>query len=201
MKIFNIIKEYFKSKKENLKINKDYERYRHLFWELSSHKLLDFIEKESLKLAKDEGIDIFFSSYDEMNKDETIESEYAVGKFFYIANNERRVVYENNVAKLKKINYNLPKQDVYPRIEISEKGDVFTILHELGHYFIYKRNQEQTELGANQFIEEFFKNYLPPFFMWIYQIEVKIRTRKEFKISFNEGKEHYKEYLEWSKNN
>lgn len=201
MKIFNIIKEYFKSRKENLKINKDYDRYKHLFWELGSHKLLDFIEKEALKLAKEEGIDIFFSSYDEMNKDETIEEEKAVGKFLYIGNNERRVRYEKSVAQLKKINYNLPKQDVYPRIEISEKGDVFTILHELGHYFIYKRNQEQTELGANQFVEEFFNNYLPPFFMWIYQIEVKIRSKTDFKISYDDGKERYKEYLEWSKNN
>lgn len=201
MKIFNIIKEYFKSRKENLKINKDYDRYKHLFWELGSHKLLDFIEKEALKLAKEEGIDVFFSSYDEMNKYETIEEEKAVGKFLYIGNNERRVRYEKSVAQLKKINYNLPKQDVYPRIEISEKGDVFTILHELGHYFIYKRNQEQSELGANQFVEEFFNNYLPPFFMWIYQIEVKIRSKTDFKISYDDGKERYKEYLEWSKNN
>ena len=87
-----------------------------------------------------------------------------------------------------------------PRIEISEKSDVFILLHELGHYFIYKREQEQSEALANLFIEEFFDNYLPPFFKWIYQNEIKNRCNMDLNFTVDECKEHWKQYCEFRNN-
>jgi hypothetical protein len=77
----------------------------------------------------------------------------------------------------------------------------------MGHYFLYKRNLPQTEEDADMFIEEFFKNYLPPFFSWIYQIELRIRDKNN-KERMNDGENYssyrcykfYKDYLKFSKN-
>lgn len=197
--IFSIIKKWFTNISVTTNSGFNY-KIKYSFWKLNDPLLLDFIERKAMELAKNENIPIFFSSFEEMNKHETIEEEKAVGIFKYIGNEERRIQYEKNVAKFKQINYTIPKTDVYPRIEISEKGDVFTILHELGHYFIYKRGQEQSELGANQFIEEFFDNYLPPFFKWIYQIEIKIRSKNDFSFTDKEIQKNYKDYLKWKEN-
>lgn len=197
--IFSIIKKWFTNISVTTNSGFNY-KIKYSFWKLNDPLLLDFIERKAMELAKNENIPIFFSSFEEMNKHETIEEEKAVGIFKYIGNEERRIQYEKNVAKFKQINYTIPKTDVYPRIEISEKGDVFTILHELGHYFIYKRGQEQSELGANQFIEEFFDNYLPPFFKWIYQIEIKIRSKNDFSFTDEEINKNYKDYLKWKEN-
>lgn len=197
--IFSIIKKWFTNISVTTNSGFNY-KIKYSFWKLNDPLLLDFIERKAMELAKNENIPIFFSSFEEMNKHETIEEEKAVGIFKYIGNEERRIQYEKNVAKFKQINYTIPKTDVYPRIEISEKGDVFTILHELGHYFIYKRGQEQSELGANQFIEEFFDNYLPPFFKWIYQNEIKNRCNMDLNFTVDECKEHWKQYCEFRNN-
>lgn len=194
--IFSNIKKWFTNSSVTTNSGFNY-KIKYSFWKLNDPLLLDYIERKAMELSKNENIPIFFSSFEEMNKHETIEEEKAVGIFKYIKNEERRIQYEKNVAKFKQINYTIPKTDVYPRIEISEKGDVFTILHELGHYFIYKRGQEQSELGANQFIEEFFDNYLPPFFKWIYQIEIKIRSKNDFSFTDEEINKNYKDYLKW----
>lgn len=197
--IFSNIKKWFTNSSVTTNSGFNY-KIKYSFWKLNDPLLLDYIERKAMELSKNENIPIFFSSFEEMNKHETIEEEKAVGIFKYIKNEERRIQYEKNVAKFKQINYTIPKTDVYPRIEISEKGDVFTILHELGHYFIYKRGQEQSELGANQFIEEFFDNYLPPFFKWIYQIEIKIRSKNDFSFTDEEINKNYKDYLKWKEN-
>jgi hypothetical protein len=89
-----------------------------------------------------------------------------------------------------------------PRIELSEKADVFTLLHEIGHYFIYKRDQEQTESAADAYCEEFFDNYLPEFFKWIFQIELQVYTKKSRQdFTTFECLKYYKQYKEWIENN
>lgn len=137
-----------------------------LFYQLYKENVfIDYIEEKARELANNENVGIFSVFFDELNKDEKIESDKAVGIFRY------------------------PN-----RIEISEYGDVFTILHELGHYFLYKRGLPQSEAGANLFIEEFFDNYLPPFFKWIYQIEIKIRGNMNLNFTTYEIETHIKEY-------
>lgn len=162
--------------------------------------LISYIEKKAKELAEKEGIKIYFTSFDEMNKNETVEENKAIGTFRYLKS-ENIVKYQNIVTDyVKKYgNFDLPKDYIFPRIEISEKGNVFTILHELGHYFLFKRNEEQSEKLADLFIEEFFEKYLPPFFKWIYQIDIAIRKKEERKFSSLECYFYYKDYKQFCK--
>ena len=79
-----------------------------------------------------------------------------------------------------------------------DKSWVFTLLHELGHYFIYKK-EEQSEDKANLYIEEFFDEHLPPFFKWGSQIMVNIKSKRietENKLKFSEEESfiYWKDY-------
>ena len=162
-------------------------------------KLHNYIEQKAKELAEIENIKIFHVSFDELNTDEKDENSKAVGIFRYIKNEVSRSEYDGLISNIKKFR-KIEDSEILPRIEISEIGDVFTILHELGHYFIYKRNQIQSEDSANLFIAEFFENYLPPFFKWIFQINIKVRTNKEREFSKCECYTFLKEYNKWEKN-
>lgn len=169
------------------------------FNEYKEKVFVDYIENKIEELAAKEKIRIFPVLFDELNKNVQIEKDKAVGIFFYFEN--RKVIsYESLENEYKKLNKPVPISKVFPRIEMSEKGNVFTLLHELGHYFIYKRNQVQSEKAANLFIEEFFDNYLPPFFKWIYQIEIKIRGNMDLKFTLEECKEYWEKYCEFKNN-
>jgi hypothetical protein len=160
--------------------------------------LLDYIELQARQLAEKENIPIFNMSFEEMNIGETVENEKAVGKFIYYESKKVRKEHEELFELLKAVK-KVIKKDYIPRIEISEKGDVWTIIHELGHYFLYKRNQKQTEEDANKFIVEFFDEYLPPFFKWIYRISIHVRSDKEYNFSVKENYKYYKDYKKFAK--
>ena len=187
----------------NTKFNKiDYSKYTFKwFFEQKKGVFLDFIEKKALEVAESEGIKIYFVSYSDMNKEKLKEENKAVGRFIYY-NKEYREEYNKYIRKrfgdIKPIN--IPREDALPRIEISELCDVFTIIHELGHYFLEKRNQEQSEDAANMYVEEFFDKYLPPFFKWIYQIDIKIRTKKEYNFTPEECYNYWEEYNKFTNN-
>jgi len=196
MKFIDKIKNYF------LKI------WVNIFWVVYNYKyfepyqervFIDYIEKKAIELSDNEGVKIFSVPFDEMNKNETNDDEKAVGLFLYFKDDKIMAEYDTIARINKTLNITTPRERVYPRIEISEKGDVFTILHELGHYFLYKRGLPQTEKDANLFIEEFFDNYLPPFFKWIYQIEVKIRGNMELKFTDLENYNNWNAYKKFSK--
>ncbi len=173
---YSFLKIYNENKNENSILNK-------------------YIEKIAKEIAEIEGINIYNTPFDELNKDETNEDNKAVGVFKYIKN-EDLLEYKEIVNSYMKQhgNWDFGKKYNYPRIEITEKGDVYTILHELGHYFLYKRNIEQSEQGANDYIEEFFNNHLPSFFKWIFQINIKIRIKKEIEFSNIECYNYLKDY-------
>lgn len=201
MNISDKIKNFFKLIKCYFKFGIDSFDIKYLYLnKYKDHILLDYIEKKARELANNEDIKIFSVLYDELNKDETDENLKAIGLFSYYKS-KKVCKYETLESEYKKLNKNVPLEEVYPRIEITEKGDVFTILHELGHYFLYKRDQVQSEAAANLFVEEFFDNYLPPFFKWIYQIEIKIRGNMGLTFSSLECYNHWEEYCKWIKNN
>lgn len=169
------------------------------FNEYKNRVFIDYIEKKVIELAETENIKMFSVSYDELNKNVENENDKAVGVFFYFES-KKVITYESLEPWYKILNKEVPISKVLPRIELSERADVFTMLHELGHYFIYKRDKVQSEPAANLFIEEFFDNYLPPFFKWIYQIEVKIRGNMELNFTVEECKEYWKQYCEFKEN-
>jgi hypothetical protein len=161
---------------------------------------IEYVKNVAIEIANNEGIKIFFLPFDEINKNETVEKEKAIGAFRYLRDvDDNNYIYEKLIDTYKKLNKDVPIKDIYPRIEISEKGDVFTILHELGHYFIYKADKIQSEEGANLFIGEFFDKHLPPFFKWIYQIEIECRTGKKVKYTTLECYNYLKQYNNFCK--
>lgn len=210
MKLLNKIKEKIKL----YYINKDtLIKYKYL--EVNNEFLLNHINKTAHELAKKENVKIFNVSFDEMNKDETDEYKKAVGRF--VSLDKQSNYLQINNLKYRMIKSNLYDNDyinritTYPRIELSEKSDEMVLIHELGHYFLYKRNLPQSEKAANMFIKEFFEIYLPPFFKWAFQIDIKIRCgtkEKDYKDSaynftnlecynyFQDYKKFKKEYYE-----
>ena len=192
----NEIKNWFIKKYVDIFV--DYTiNYKYLH--ISKNKyLLDYIEEKANELAKNEKIKIFNVSYDELNKYEKIEANKAVGVFSYLKNGLENH-YDSLIKEYEK-NQIISPSKIFPRIEITEKGDIFTILHELGHYFLYKRNETQSEKSANLFVEEFFDNYLPSFFKWLFQIDISVRVNKERKFSKLECYNYLKEYNNWKKN-
>ena len=100
------------------------------------------------------------------------------------------------IDKKKDIQKRIEKlQTPVPRIELIEDDDIlFTLIHELGHYFIYKNGGVQSEEKADLYIEEFFDNCLPPFFKWVFQITIKVRTKKELKFLNEESFLYWKDY-------
>jgi hypothetical protein len=169
------------------------------FNEYKNNVFIDYIEKKVDELAETENIKMFSVSFDELNKDVEDDEKKALGVFYYLES-KKIITYESLEPWYKIINKEVPISKVYPRIELTERSDVFIKLHELGHYFIYKRDQVQSEPAANLFIEEFFDNYLPPFFKWIYQIEIKIRGNMELNFTVDECKEYWKQYCEFKNN-
>ena len=174
----------------------DYGMIQYKYLDLQHENVfIDYIEEKARELTDKEGINIYFVPYDEMNKNEPDQYKKAIGMFKSM-NNDNLIEYERIMSNFKK---EYPKSNLgfefeFPRIEITEKADVFTILHELGHYFLYKRNIKQSEEGANLYIEEFFNNHLPSFFKWIYQIDIQVRGGKKIKYTSLECYKYFKEY-------
>ena len=88
-----------------------------------------------------------------------------------------------------------------PRIVLSERASVWTLIHELGHYFIYKKGEKQSEKEAHVFISEFFQVF-PPFFRRIYQIQIKVYAKVDRpSFSSQEAYQHWKAYKKFCREN
>jgi hypothetical protein len=174
-------------------------KYDYKFLYLDQSVLLEYIEKIALDLAESEDLPVRRVLFDELNVNEVEEGSKAVGVFRYISGDAKHTHY-SLVKSCKKLNIEVPDNMIYPRIELTEKSDVFVLIHELGYYFLYKREQKQSEPAADFYIDEFFESYLPEFFKWIFKIDLKVRTKKEYKFSSYDAYYYYKEYLEWIKN-
>jgi len=194
--MFDKLKKNYKNWQIKKHVSRNSIEISYEFIKLSSDRfLLEYIEKKALELADKENLKIFNVPFDVINENETVEKEKAVGRFVYLKDGFNCVDYKK---MYKKLYSDIPEDELnrkttLPRIEISEKGDVFVLLHELGHYFLYKRNQPQSEEGANSYCSEFFNNYLPPFFKRVFQIDISIRTNTS-KVKFTDMENYY--YLE-----
>lgn len=176
-------------------------RYKYLYLDKNSN-FLEYIEKIAMQVAEKEDLFVRFVKFDDLNKDELDENQKAVGIFKYLEKDNQELMnqYFSILDEFKNKKLEISDNLKYPRIELTEKYNVFVMIHELGHYFIYKNDQIQSEDGANAYIEEFFKNNLPDFFSWIFQIDIRVRTNKELKFSEYQSYLYYKEYKSWIKN-
>lgn len=188
---------WFKQIKEKIKlyyINKDISLSgKYLFIEDEDKNILNqFIDKTAREIAGQEDLKIFFVPFDEMNKDEKDINKKAVGRFIFFEKsyNYGLKIFQYKTSLIKSNKYSndeINRLTTYPRIELSEKSDELVIIHELGHYFLYKRGMVQSEKAADAYIKEFFETYLPPFFKWLYQIDIQIRYGTKEK-DYQDGK-------------
>ncbi len=146
------------------------------FLDAKTDKLIEYINKKIKDLSVEENIEIKTLTFEELNKGKIAEDAIA-GCFVY-----------------------LPKDiGAFREIRVYDNADVWTLLHELGHYFIYKRDGEQTEKNADMFTEEFFNNYLPPFFKWVFQINLNVRCDTKRNFTSLECYYHLQEYKKFIK--
>ena len=155
------------------------------FWEyefLKLHEnndLLEHIKSVAYKIAENENIPVREMSMEILNVGETAENN-CCGRFVYSPTY-----------------WEIPT--MLPRIELGEfENNQWTLIHELGHYFRYKRRKKQSEQIANNYIIEFFYTHLPPFFRWVYQITLDVST-KDKKWREYTDKESFEHYLECEK--
>lgn len=190
MKFINKIIDYFRNlKKDSLK--KDLWKYKYAYWKLNENEfLINFINKTAYDLAKSENLNIYVLPSDEMDG--------CTGCFRYFKDKDY-TLYEKYRKCLNDLNINYETYKPYPRIELSENADMFTLLHELGHYFIYKNNGVQSEEAADKYIYEFINEHLPPFFKWVFQIEIKCYAGVDINFTDDESFEHYNECMNFIK--
>jgi len=178
--------------------------WKYKFLKVDKEKIETYIEKKARQLADLENVKVFNVSSEEMNKNETDKNHWACGLFIYINDKKQRIEYEHIIRDYQKIYWgeDVGRELIRPRIELSPISDVFTLIHELGHYYIYKKDEKQSEDEADFYIDEFFDEHLPPFFKWCCQIMVNIRTEKirtekiqpELKFSDEESFMYWKDY-------
>ena len=157
---------------------------------------------------------MFILPQDIVNKQEVDRKKWACGKFKWL--NLKDMSVQERESYLKKVDLvkklisptdpyytNERMEFTYPRIELisEEEQDsrVMTFLHEMGHYFIYKKDEEQSETKADLYIPEFFETYLPPFFQWVFQCWITVYGRKdpnfkEIKYTSEESFQYWNDY-------
>ena len=168
-------------------------------------ELMSYINKKARELAQKEQIEVFDVSFDELNKNETDKKHLAAGIFYYYRKSELRKEGEYlsrkyvDVARM--YGYPVDKDRVLPRIELAKDNndyiegyEAITLLHELGHYLIYKVDGEQSEKEADAYVEKFFDQYLPPFFKWVFQIIIHSRGNKELEFTDLESFQYFQDY-------
>jgi hypothetical protein len=154
------------------------------FWKYEFLKLLDneilinHVYSTALKVANSEDVPVRTIPISVMNKGVSVE-KHAAGKFVYLPS---RVFVPGEL----------------PRIELTDKY-IWTFIHELGHYFRYKRNKPQSEDVANNYTLEFFHKHLPPFFRWVFQISIDTRVKGNGKYKDYTDYEAYEHFLECEK--
>lgn len=145
--------------------------------------LRQYVELKALELCDTEGIPVFFTDLESINSCSNLKEVQnpACGKFIY--------------HPAKKTNKSLERTECYPRIEVDKSAPtkVFILLHEMGHYFLYKNGIDQSEEKADFYIYTFVKNHLPPFFKWVLQIEMEVYSDIVRDFTFEENCEFKKQ--------
>jgi hypothetical protein len=164
--------------------------FKFLKWETDKNLttiLSELILKKAEEVAKKEHIPVYYISTEELNL-KFEKDNLACGTYYFLKSGGTRI--------------GICKDDFFPRIEIDKNTYTLwsTFLHELGHHFSIIRKDDYTEESANQYIEEFFDLYLPPFFKWCLQISVHTFAHTpRIEYSREENYKYWKESREFLK--
>lgn len=162
--------------------------------------LMKKLKEVAYKFARTYNLPVMDVPFDVMNIDEPDINEYAVAQFVYHKGVAKEIITNSCDTLPKPQHYYIPSKGfvTLPRIELSEKSDGITLLHELGHFNLYLKGNDQTEELADYYIYTFIKEHLPEFFLWALQISVKVRAKVEFEFTEKESYNYYlqaKEYI------
>jgi len=178
-------------------------RYNFLLDNNIHNKLINKYKEYCLKLIKDENIHLFeFDTIYELNNlnENTITDEekdrLAAGIYKYIP--------------IDKLNGFGPEillilQKTLPSINLTKDYNVFTLAHELGHHFCVKKNNDRSELAADNYILEIAKQCLTPKEIYCLRNSITAYSRipnEQFDIEYDyESLFTYKEYKYNKKHN
>lgn len=188
-----------------LKFEKQLEEIKSDIFNYMSVLLKDITNKENIL--------IIIKSLEELNKKEPDKQKWASGKYIYLNDKSLefrcRVIY-HDILKSKrevyctdKILHTDEKEYFYPRIELSEQNrdDIWfysTWMHELGHHFIQKRGDEQSEIDADKYIIEFFDTKLPLFYKYYFRHFLSVYCNKckisNVEVDIKEAIKSFKEF-------
>jgi len=210
--IWNLFLIQYELKKEYLKLASWEWEFKYLEID-KNQKLMDYIESKIYELSKSEGVEVFILPQEIVNEKEVNRENWACGKFKYLnlKDDVEKEEYQRKLnLALNLINPTDPyfavekRKITYPRIELISEAEqdsrIMTFLHEMGHYFIYKKNEEQSEIKADLYIPEFFDTHLPPFFKWVFQCWLTVYGRnEEIKYTSEESFQYWNDYQNFMK--
>jgi hypothetical protein len=154
------------------------------FSKKENEKFLNYIYSKIQKISKLEKIQIFYITPEELNENNS--KPQKAGCFIFYNGDYNKC--QERISYLKTHYSCLFLKDeerkfTFPRIEIDNTLDlesqIFVTIHELGHYFMYKNEEKQSELKADLYILDFFDTYLPPYFKWLFQILLNLYGKKD----------------------
>ena len=186
---------------------------------IENHPILKAMVDDALqKICDTEGIKVFHKTQDEMN---TSGNGDAVGLYIYSHDLywvERAKERLNKLIQLEE-EYKMPYKEIcasvghttdvtredftLPRILLCEETLLringlnlyySTFFHELGHHFIEKNGEEQTEDNANRIGQKLVQEHLPFFFRLIPTLSFEYRVKDKPKLT---KKERYRAYWEY----
>jgi hypothetical protein len=182
--------------------------------------LITMVEDIFQRICKEQGITIFYKTYDELNPPETPEEQRVLGRYIYARNQEQEDKIKNSLKEVEALEAEwhmsyeqlckrvgskttLKKEDfILPRIllckdEIEMYGlDYYygTHFHELGHHFASKEMGEHNEDDANRYGSKIVRENLPIFFQLFPLISLGYRFKEMPEFSFKDRLKAYHQY-------
>jgi hypothetical protein len=185
--------------------------------------LINMIEDVLDSICREEGIRVYYKSYEDLNKDCPEDKERALGKYVYTCDAEYQKAVDNalhdienlelkyrksypDICALAGVKCNSKKEDyVLPRILLCDEklltlglGSYYsTYFHELGHHFAAKLLKDNhTEKDADIQAVKLIQERLPQFLQAIPYFNFQYRIEHNFKLTQNKLKA-YLEYLKY----
>lgn len=165
----------------------EYDGFGDTYWEVAiTKRLISWCENEGIEIEiNPELIDLDLSGRFSYHDKETLKEVNALIDSY---NQEAAKSKFNLVDGYEEIEYMERKTEKEPLIELRENSTkmLYTFIHEIGHYLLYKRKIRQTEKGANHYIAELFKGFPKWLSYQFYQaVHIACEFEADVKHTFN----------------
>lgn len=164
-----------------------------------TEQVLNKFNEYLLELIKDEEIKLrIFDKIEDLpaNKNEKVATTIGMCSFEGITYSYPSYYSDktlNNLFSLEKALAN--KTAINPEIHLTKDYNVFTLAHELGHYFMYKNFEDASEDSANRYISTLAKSCLNDDELY----EIKTDLKIESGVDIDKKKDNKKKRFNWLK--